>query len=47
MVVVDLGGNLAVVGARDPAGVLEEASPSGDGRGEKQGVRAGGQTFPA
>ena len=39
MVVVDLGGGLAVARAQDPAGVLEEASVAGDGRGEEQGVQ--------
>ena len=39
MVVVDLGGGLAVVGAQDPPGVLQEAALVRDGRGEEQGVQ--------
>jgi len=39
VVVVDLGGGLAVVGAQDAPGVLQEAALVGDGRGEEQGVQ--------
>jgi hypothetical protein len=39
VVIVDLCGGLAVVGAEDPPGVLQEASPARDGRGEEQGVQ--------
>ena len=47
VVVVDLGGGLAVVGAQDPAGVLDEASLAGDGRGEEQGIqRRAVESFP-
>lgn len=46
MIVVDFGG-LAVVGAEDAPGVLEEASLLGDGRGEEQGVeRRAVEAFP-
>ena len=39
MVVVDLGGGLAVIGEEDPPGVLQEAALVRDGRGEEQGVQ--------
>ena len=39
VVVVDLGGGLAGVGAQDPAGVLDEAAFECDWRGEEQGVQ--------
>jgi hypothetical protein len=39
VVVVDLGGGLAVVGAQDPPGELKEAALVRDGRGEEQGVQ--------
>jgi hypothetical protein len=38
VVVVNLGGGLAGVGAQDPAGVLDEAAFECDRRGEEQGV---------
>jgi hypothetical protein len=36
---MDLGGGLPVVGAEDPAGVLQEASLLRDGRGEEESVQ--------
>ena len=47
MVVVDLGGGLPVLGAEDPAGVLQEASFLRDGRGEEESVqRRAVESFP-
>ena len=47
MVVVDLGGGLAAVRAEDAAGVLDEPSFLGDGRGEEEGVqRRAVESFP-
>jgi hypothetical protein len=40
VVVVNLGGGLAGVGAQDPAGVLDEAAFEGDWRGEEQSVES-------
>jgi hypothetical protein len=39
MEVVDLGRGLAVVGAEDAAGVLDESSLLGDGCGEEEGIQ--------
>src|SRR5579864_6792247 len=41
VVVVDLGGGLAVVRTQDAAGVLDEPSLLGDGRGEEESVQCG------
>jgi hypothetical protein len=47
VVVVDLGGGLAVVRAQDAVGVPDEASLLGDGRGEEEGVQRGAvESFP-
>jgi hypothetical protein len=47
VVVVDLGGGLAVVRAEDAAGVLDEPSLLGDGRGEEKGIqRRAVEPFP-
>ena len=47
MVVVDLCGCPAVIGAEDAAGVLDEPSLLGDGRGEEEGVEGGAvESFP-
>src|SRR5712691_12469847 len=39
VVIVDLGGGLARVGAQDPAGVLDEAAFEGQRCGEEEGVQ--------
>jgi hypothetical protein len=39
MIVVDLGGSLAVVRTEDAAGVLNESSLLGDGCREEEGVQ--------
>ena len=36
---MDLGGDLAVVRAQDPPGVLQQPSLAGDGRGEEQRIQ--------
>src|SRR5712692_67761 len=47
VVVVDLGGGLARVGAQDPSGVLDEASLERDRGREEQGVQRGAvEAFP-
>jgi len=47
VVVVDLSGCLAVVGAQDAPGVLQQASLAGDRRGEEEGVqRRAVESFP-
>jgi hypothetical protein len=47
VVVVDPGDGLAVVGAQDAAGVLDEASFLGDGCGEEEGIQHGAvEPFP-
>ena len=47
MVVVDLGRSLAVVGAEDAAGLLDEPTFLGDGCGEEEGVQRGAvEPFP-